>query len=180
MKSNQNELVNIKVLQDLEPAIIELLDKPEVWKTLDVDYFPPRVERLYTVYNGFRIFLHVIHQTDGTCLYHKHRWAAAFKQVNGSYEMGITYSEKELNSEEAHAMPDVAKFVISRGNYYEMTQTDCMHYVKPISDKSYSIMLTKDLYPEAEFRKESLTKELSELSIERKLEILEQFKNFLK
>ena len=56
-----------------------------------------------------------------------------------------------------------------------MTQTDCMHYVKPITDLSYSIMITKDLYPEASFRKETLDKKLNELSEERKKEILSKF-----
>ena len=51
MKLNQNS-VSIEVLKSLESDIKELLNKPEVWSTLDVDYFPPRVERLkpkYTV-----------------------------------------------------------------------------------------------------------------------------------
>ena len=175
MKPNQNQEVNIEVLKNLEEDILNLMHQPEVWKTLDVDYFPPRVERLYTTFKGYRIFLHVIHKTLERCLYHKHRWMAAFKQINGSYEMGITYSPNEITSDEAHNMPDLAKFIITKGSYYEMTQTDCMHYVRPISDLSCSIMITKDLYPEAVFRKETLDKKLNELSEERKLQILQAF-----
>jgi hypothetical protein len=176
MKSNQDSQVNIKTLQDLELKIKGLLDYPDFWDSLDVDYFPPRVERLYIKMWNYRVHLHLIHKTDSECLYHKHRWAAAFKQLYGSYEMGITYSENEITSEEAHSIPTLAKFTISPGNYYEMTQTDCMHYVRPITDKSLSIMLTKDLYPEASFRKETLDRKLNELTNERKMEILSMFK----
>ena len=48
--------------------------KPEIWNTLDVDYFPPRVERVWTqVDENHRLFIHVIHPTTEPCLFHKHR-----------------------------------------------------------------------------------------------------------
>lgn len=175
MKNNQ-DCVNIEILKSLEPEIKVLLDKPELWNTLDVDYYPPRVERLWTEYKGYRIFLHTIHPTDKPCLYHKHKWPAAFKQVSGSYEMGITYSEDEITSEEAYNLPHIAKFIISHGSYYEMTQTDCLHYVKPMSGVSRSIMITKELYPEADIRKEVLDVELKELNQEDKIRILDTYK----
>jgi len=178
MKLNQNS-VSIEILKSLEPEIKELLDKPEVWNTLDVDYFPPRVERLWTQYKGYRIFLHTIHPTDKPCLFHKHRWPAAFKQVSGSYEMGITYSEKEVSSDEAYDMPTLVRFIVSAGSYYEMTQTDCLHFVNPQGEVSHSIMITKDMYPESEFRKESLTIELSELEELRKITLLGVYKRLL-
>lgn len=130
MKANMNS-VNIDILKSLEQEIKGLLNNPDIWKTLDVDYFPPRVERLWTIYKGYRIFLHTIHPTDKPCLFHKHKWPAAFKQISGSYEMGITYSEDEISSDKAYEMPILAKFIISEGSYYEMTQTDCLHFVKP-------------------------------------------------
>ena len=180
MKANYNNGINISALINLEPIIkFDLINRPEVWNTLDVDYFPPRVERLWTQYGEFRIFLHTIHQTKEKCLYHKHRWPGAFKQLKGSYEMGITYSEKEISSDDAHALPDVAKFIISEGSYYEMTQTDALHYVKPITDISHSIMLTKSLYPEAEYRKEVTLNKLHSLSDDRKMELINIFKSLL-
>lgn len=175
MKPNQDQGISIKILQSLEPKIRELTRNPKIWETLDVDYFPPRVERLYTTFEGFRIYLHLIHKTSVECLYHKHRWAAAFKQLSGSYEMGLTYSPNEITSEYAHSIPDIAKFILEKGSYYEMTQTDAMHYVQPISDKSWSLMITKDLYPEAVFRKETLDKKLKKLSKKRKEDLLAVF-----
>ena len=178
MKQNQNS-VSIEVLKSLEPEIKKLLDKPEAWNTLDVDYYPPRVERLWAELNGYRIFLHTIHPTDKPCLFHKHKWPAAFKQVKGSYEMGITYSEKEISSEEAYSLPTIARFLVTEGSYYEMTQTDALHFVNPRGKVSHSVMITKDLYPESVFRKEILDKELNSLSLERKHELLTIYSYFL-
>lgn len=164
----------------MEPNIKLLLKYENEWKTLDVDYFPPRVERLYTTYCDCRVHLHIIHPTNKKCLYHKHRWPAVIKQLKGSYEMGITYSAEEVSTDEAHNLPTLAKFKINEGSYYEMKQTDCLHYVKPDNyEPSYSIMLTKDLYPEASFRKETVDRKLEELSDERKKEILKIFKTLL-
>ena len=181
MKRNYDQKINIATLQMLEPVIKSLLYDESVWKTLDVDYFPPRVERLYTIYGDFRIFLHVIHKPEDSvpCLYHKHRWAAAFKMLKGSYEMGITHSSEEISSGAAHGYPDLAKFIIAAGSYYEMTQTDALHYVRPVSKVSYSIMVTCDLYPEASFRKEVLDKQLSELSETVKHKYLREFRELL-
>lgn len=172
MKANHNT-VNIEILKSLEPEIRLLLSDSSLWKTLDVDYYPPRVERLYTDYKGYRIFLHTIHPTDKPCLFHKHRWPAAFKQVKGSYEMGITYSEKEVSSDEAYLLPTLVRFIVSQGSYYEMTQTDCLHFVNPQGEISHSIMITKDMYQESNFRKESLDVKLNELSDDRKIELLD-------
>lgn len=179
MKPNAVTPISIELLQLMEERIITFLKQKDIWTSLDVDYYPPRVERLFTHHNGFRIYLHVIHQTNEKCLYHKHRWPAAFKQLKGSYEMGITYSPDEIKSDEAHKLPTLAMFTISEGSYYEMTQTDCLHYVKPLTDISLSIMITHDLYPEAEFRKETVDRKLNPLSDARKSEILEMFKILL-
>jgi len=178
MKPNQNT-ISIETLKSLEYDVKILLNHPNLWRTLDVDYFPPRVERLYTDYKGYRVFLHIIHPTDKPCLFHKHRWPAAFKQLSGSYEMGITYSEKEVTSEEAYLLPTIARFLIKEGSYYEMTQTDCLHFVNPKGQVSCSIMITKDLYPESEFRKETLDKKLGTLTNIRKFEILDLYKVLL-
>ncbi len=175
MKQNQNN-VSIELLKSFELKIKELTKQPDLWNSLDVDYFPPRVERLYTDIDGYRIHLHYIHPTDKPCLFHKHRWPAAFKQIAGSYEMGITYSEKEVTSEEAFRLPILVRFVVNVNSYYEMTQTDCLHFVKPIEDYSASIMITPiDKYPEAEFRKEALDKKLESLTEFRKATLLQYF-----
>ena len=163
----------IETLKIVEKSIPELLKNPSLWNTLDVDYFPPRVERLWMQFDDkLRLFIHVIHPTDEPCLFHKHRWPAAFKMIEGEYEMGITYSEKEVTSDEAYNLPTISKFIMKEGSYYEMVNTHTLHYVRPLDKPSISLMLTGDLYPEASFRKEVLTKKLEPLSEERKTELL--------
>ena len=164
----------IEKLKDIEKNLLpELLGKPEVWNTLDIDYYPPRVERLWTkIDDDHRLFIHIIHPTNEPCLFHKHRWPAAFKMISGSYEMGISYCENEISSEEAYNLNTVAKFIVNTGSYYEMVNTHTLHYVKPIDGISISLMLTGQLYPEAEFRKEVLDKKLEPLSDLRKSQII--------
>ena len=58
-----------------------------------------------------------------------------------------------------------------------MTQTDCLHFVRPLNDISASIMITKDLYLESDIRKEVIDRKLTELSDKRKEEILSFFKD---
>jgi hypothetical protein len=176
MKPNKN-VVSIEELQSLEPEIKDLLKDPKNWKSLDVDYYPPRVERLYTSYKGYRIHIHLIHHTTDRCLYHKHRWPAVFKQLLGRYVMGVTYSPIEINSDDAHTLPTLARFIVSAGCYYEMTQTDCLHFVQPIESEnekySLSIMVTREgeLYEESEIRKEALDRTLNGLTDVRVQEI---------
>lgn len=163
----------IEKLKEVESILHDLVRQPELWNTLDVDYYPPRVERLWMQYDeNHRFFIHIIHPTDAPCLFHKHRWPAAFKILKGSYEMGIAYSEKEISSEEAYNIPAVSRFIMGENSYYEMINTNTLHYVKPMSEETISLMITGPLYPEAEFRKEIVNKELKPLSNNRKKEIL--------
>lgn len=179
MKRNQDEHVNIHKLTQYERIIPALLEQPEAWNSLDVNYHPPRVERLFHDVDGYRLYLHVIHATQELCLFHKHNWPAALKQVHGSYEMGITYSEREISSREAHSLPVLARFIIAEGSYYEMTQTDAMHYVRPITPFSLSIMLTNEKYPESAIRTEAVDRKLEPLSDLRRLEVLALFKKHM-
>ncbi len=170
----------INILKQIELESPKLLNDPSLWNTLDVDYFPPRVERLWMQYDkSHRLFIHIIHPTTDPCLFHKHRWPAAFKMIDGEYEMGISYSEKEISSDEAYELPIISKFIMSNGSYYEMINTNTLHYVRPLGKPSISIMLTGDLYPEAVFRKENLDRVLSELSHDRKIEIIELVKKII-
>lgn len=163
----------INKLKEAESILPDLLRNSDIWNSLDVDYYPPRVERLWVQYDeNHRLYIHIIHPTNEDCLFHKHRWPAAFKILKGSYEMGISYSDKEVSSEEAYNIAKVSMFILNENSYYEMTNTHTLHYVKPLDKESLSLMITGPLYPEAEFRKEILNKDLKPLSKQRKEEIL--------
>ena len=53
----------LNVLHEIERALPELLRDPRAlteWRSLDVDYEPPRVERVYRDVGAHRVSLHVI------------------------------------------------------------------------------------------------------------------------
>lgn len=102
--------------------------------------------------------------------------------IYGSYEMGVAYSEKEvydLSDDDLLKIPILTKLRLTKGSQYEMTQTDTLHYVKPETDFCLSIMVTEDLYEEADIRKESLNHELKELTAEKKTALIKLFKENL-
>jgi hypothetical protein len=155
------------------------LDSMEGWKSLDVDYFPPRVQRLYRDLEvegqHCRLYLHMIHTTDKPCLFHKHRWPSAIVLIHGGYEMGTAYSEKDVTTEEAELLPRAATMLMSGGCCYEMTNPNSLHYVKPIGDYSLSVMLTGPVY-EGITTKEVLDKKLGPLTETEQIELLKKFK----
>lgn len=168
----------IDALKEAEKHLPELLLQPERWKSLDVNYFPPRVERLWTQYNEkYRLFVHLIHPTDQPCLLHKHKWEAAFKMVAGSYDMSIAYCEDEITSEEAYELPVVASMEFHKGSYYEMAHTNSMHFVRPRKYPSLSLMLTGNLYPEP--RVEAKHDGLLPLTEERKLALMKSTREII-
>ena len=163
----------IELLKKAELDLPKLLLNPELWNSLDVDYFPPRVERLWLKYDqNHRLYIHITHPTKEECLLHKHRWPAAFKMVDGCYELGMTYSKDEIASKEAYKLP-IHIHIISAGSYYEMINTNDMHYVKPLgNERSITLMMSGALFPEADTRKEIVDKKLYPLFDVRKKAIL--------
>lgn len=139
----------LTILND-KSLILGLLSNPEIWNTLDVDYFPPRVERIYTNIGENRLYLHLIHKTDLPCLFHKHSWPSAIIMLDGSYEMGIAYSSDNISSDDAYKLPIAAKMYMNEGSGYEMTDPNGLHYVKPITEYSLSVMLSGPKYKNIE------------------------------
>lgn len=177
MKKEFNGGVDIQSMRELELALPGMLLDKDRWTSLNIDYHPPRVERLWTEYMGMRVHLHVIHRTTEPCLLHKHRGPAVIKQVAGEYEMGVTYSETEVGPDAE--LPMLARFVVGAGTYYEMPNTDALHYVRPLTKTSHSVMITRELFPEAKERKESLDRTLESLSETRVSQILREFTNHI-
>lgn len=125
------------MLEELERAERELpaLISSSRWSSLDVDYEPPRVERLWTQLDGLRVYLHRIHPCD-SALFHPHPWPSAVKVVSGRYEMAVGHGPAESPP------PAAAKLVLAAGSSYEMTDPDGWHYVRPIGGPSLSVMVT--------------------------------------
>lgn len=131
----------LSILELAEKNLVNrYLDDPEGWNTLDVDYEPPRVERLWRdldgAYRDHRLYLHKIHPCE-TALYHPHPWPSAIKILHGSYEMNIGYGTGH------EAPPTAATLILTKDSSYEMVDPNGWHYVRPFGKHpSYSIMVT--------------------------------------
>jgi hypothetical protein len=163
------------------PVGRNLLDDAAGWNTLDVDYEPPRVERLWrTFQSDYRLYLHRIHPCE-KALFHPHPWPSACKIMSGIYEMGIGYhqaraGEGQRKPDSKPAPPPVATtLILTRDAKYEMLDPNAWHWVRPLQGVSYSIMVTGPLWdrwsPKADHK-------LGLLSDETKAEMLATFKSF--
>lgn len=150
-----------------------MLNDPTQWKSLNVDYHPPHVERVWMQFGDKRISLHVIHPCERSkALLHCHPWKSAMYvlPIGGVYEHGVGIF-----------MPIVGHQILStqefRGDvYYEMLSSDSSHYVRPIGMPVYSIMLSGKV--EFPWNKTEVNKNLEPLTEERKKEILLTFKSY--
>jgi hypothetical protein len=127
----------LAVLHEIERALPELLSTTEGWRSLDVTYHPPRVERVLRDHGGRRIHLHVIHPcASNDALFHPHPWPSAVRVLSGNYEMAVGAGAGE-------APPPIALTLVAEsGLAYEMTHPDGWHRVRPIDAPSCSLMVT--------------------------------------
>jgi hypothetical protein len=125
-----------RILLNAERDLKKLLEDESAWQSLDVNYEPPRVQRLWVPYQGdYRLYLHRIHPC-GRPLFHPHPWPSAIRVVSGEYEMGLGYGPGDKPP------PMAATLILTAGCRYEMLDPDGWHYVKPIDEPSLSIMIT--------------------------------------
>jgi hypothetical protein len=122
------------------------------WRTLDVNYEPPRVERLWREFEDGRLYLHRIHPCE-KALYHPHPWPSAIKILSGSYMMALGYGKMQMGYGRMQDVlrdgdsfqvppPCAATLVLTKGSTYEMIRPNGWHSVRPLGGTSYSIMVT--------------------------------------
>ena len=130
-------------LHQVEAVLPELLANQQLdsWESLDIDYEPPRVERLWRQHGDFRIYLHRIHPC-AQALYHPHPWPSAIRILSGEYEMGLGFSEELLPQNLMAADREVARATLVAGASYEMVHPFGWHAVKPLKRPSLSLMVT--------------------------------------
>lgn len=175
----------LQILQEYEKGtILNVLDlSNHHFKSLDVDYFPPHVERISINIGNYRIYFHVLHPCEkGKSLYHSHPWESAIHVISGTYEMGLSFStsENDLIDVESgkynlqRAKDEICKIQVDSGMYYEMLNKHGWHYVRPIGNQPcYSVMMTGNLL----YKGGKAPYELKELSDQRVTEIKEWFFN---
>ncbi len=132
----------MKLFEQVEALLPHLLCSPDLWSTLDIEYDTPRVERVWMQLGAIRVLLHVIHPCK-EALMHPHPWPSVVKIVSGEYEMGVSSGP----TGEGDVIPDPAAIVtLKSGSYYEMSNPQGWHYVKP-SAPSMSLMITGTPWP---------------------------------
>jgi hypothetical protein len=126
----------LDVLARLEAELPALLVEGR-WNSLDINYHPPFVERLWMQWGDYRVSLHRIHPcTPAEALFHPHPWPSAVRILDGTYEMAVGYGSGSTE-------PPVAARIVASGEFtYEMTDPDAWHYVRPLGGPSKSLMVT--------------------------------------
>ncbi|MEK6829504.1 MAG: hypothetical protein AABY15_05205 [Nanoarchaeota archaeon] len=160
----------IEKLQQIERVkLYDLLCDASIWKSVDIDYHPPHVERLWCQLGNYRLYLHFIHPCKREeALFHPHPWPSVIHVIEGQYEMGMGFGEglKE---------PEIFSTIFTYGGmYYEMPHRDGWHYVRPLSVTS-SVMLTGEPWGR-EMPKEDEVGQLAGLHNDRVVVMLEYFK----
>lgn len=127
----------LSTLYEAERALPQLLTSAEGWQSLDIDYHPPRVERLYRPFGAGRLMVHRIAPcTREQALFHPHPWPCAVRVLTGPYEMGTGYGA-------GVSPPEVAVRLVADGSLaYEMVEPDAWHYVCPRGGSTLSVMVT--------------------------------------
>lgn len=127
----------LHLLDTLERELPALLADRDGWNSLDIDYHPPFVERLYRGWGDHRVSLHRIHPcAPGEALFHPHKWPSAMRILEGTYEMAVGWGR-------GPAAPPIAARIIASGAFrYEMVDPDAWHFVRPIGGPAMTVMLT--------------------------------------
>ena len=159
----------LDVLARLEADLPGLLTDETGWNSLDINYHPPRVERLWRSWGDYRVSLHRIHPcVTPDALFHPHPWPSAMRVLVGTYEMAVGYGA-------GTTPPPVAAKMIAAGDLrYEMVDRDAWHYVRPIGGPAMTVMVTgrpwsRDAEPDGP---------LSPLTAEESAELIAWFRAF--
>jgi len=154
---------------------IPLLDDPDAWESLHIDYLPPLVERLWRPWShdgkDYRLNLHCIYPCEEP-FFHPHPWPSAITTVRGWQEMAVGYGAGTTPP------PIAATLRMGPGSAYEMLDFDGWHYVKVVSRvPMLSLMLTGAPWNRA--MPATPKSQLRPLDDLRKAELLGEFKDLL-
>ncbi len=113
------------------------LDSLDGWQSLDIDYHPPRVERLFRPFEDGRIALHRVHPCEpADALFHPHPWPCAIQVLRGTYEMA-------LGAGPAEAAPPRSAWLRAEAPFrYAMAHPDGWHAVRIVGAPALTVMVT--------------------------------------
>lgn len=128
----------LKILYSVEETLPSLLEDEAGWNSVDVNYHPPRVERVWRQQGDYRIYLHRIHppkETDNV-LFHPHPWPSSMRILHGVYKMPIGFGPTDQP-----APPVAATLILTENSVYEMVNPNGWHAVSPVGGITYSLMV---------------------------------------
>lgn len=132
----------LELLEQAENMLPLVLRNPEGWHSKLIDYHPPKVERLWREWQGYRIMLHRIYPCESSeALWHPHNWPSAMRVVEGKYEMGVSYGREAPTGLGA-------RIILPAGATYEMVYPLGWHYVRPLGEPTLSVMIVGPRYDE--------------------------------
>lgn len=111
------------------------------WTSLDVNYQPPRVERLWRQMGDERMFIHRLHPcAEHEVLFHPHGWPSEMLVIDGTYRMLVGSGEGvqppvvvlDLEFEATPQWP----------LRYKMDHPNGWHAVIPVGGPVYTLMVT--------------------------------------
>lgn len=167
----------LDVLHEVLERLPKLLREPG-WESLDIDYHPPRVERVWRQDGSNRILLHLIHGCwPSEALMHPHPWPSAVLVLEGEYVMMVAQGPTEPPA------PSAIILMVA-GSTYAMTDPWGWHSVAPVG-LSLSVMVVGPPYGQRtrvgnrsrhRLAQPPVTKELKLLPPDRVEDILAQFR----
>lgn len=166
--------------------LLDLLRSDNVWETLDIDYHPPFVKRLWIQLDeDYRLYLHEIHpcKTEEALL-HPHAWQSAMHvlPIGGVYEHGMGHRMPYWDIVSmGYGLPKdviISTQEVHSEMYYEMIDKNAIHYVRPLNGPVYTVMLAGPvMWPENNHKAD---KKLESLSDSDKSRLLNIFRNYFK
>lgn len=132
----------LDLLDDVLKAIPDLMDHPAEWGSLVINRRKPYTYRAFTTWRGYRVCLHRFEACDEEeAVLHPHPWPGAFAIVQGSYLMGVGYSDDRL------AQPrQVLRTILGPGSRYEIVGPLTWHSVVP-REECYTLMVNGEPWP---------------------------------
>jgi hypothetical protein len=125
------------LLATAEEELPKLLRDGQMWNSMYVEYHKPYVERLWRPLREGRVYLHKVHTCGAEeALFHPHPWPSAMKILRGGYEMGMGHGSGNV------APPISVTVQLEAGSIYEMAHPDGWHYVRPIGEANFSVMVS--------------------------------------
>jgi len=131
----------MQIRRDLERAqeiLPDLLDQPDIWRSVIIESAPPYMERLWTPWEDKRITIHRTYglEPEERSIYHPHPWRFAVLLLDGAYRMVFgTGPGKE-------APTPLGDVVLCPGTSYAIESIDFWHALYPLGDSILSLMVT--------------------------------------